>query len=127
MSENQKKYEKENNMIVKSIKRINDKSEHNNKLLKGYMEINNMNEIKRKMNERISDSMAFKNMKGLKENLKNAESINAYYIYMHDMDKTNARLEERRNKAKKIIDKVELLCEDEVNKKEYLKNKKKKN
>ena len=38
MSENQKKYEKENNMIVKSIKRINDKSEHNNKLLKGYME-----------------------------------------------------------------------------------------
>ena len=66
------------------------------------MEINNMNEIKRKMNERISDSMAFKNMKGLKENLKNAESINAYYIYMHDMDKTNARLEERRNKAKKI-------------------------
>ena len=86
------------------------------------MEINNMNEIKRKMNERISDSMAFKNMKGLKENLKNAESTNAYYIYMHDMDKTNARLEERRNKAKKIIDKVELLCEDEVNKKEYLKN-----
>ena len=86
------------------------------------METNNLKEIKRKMNEKISDFYAFRNRKGFNDLIKNSGSTNAYYIYMHDMDKTNARLEERRNKAKKIIDKVELLCEDEVNKKEYLKN-----
>ena len=39
MSENQKKYEKENNNNIKFFKKINENSEHNNKLLKGYQEI----------------------------------------------------------------------------------------
>ena len=92
--------------------------------LKKYkkMEVNNLNEIKRKLNERISDTFAYKTRKEINENIKNAESINAYYIYLHDMDKTNDQLEEKRIKSRKIINRVESLCEDEFNKKEYLKN-----
>ena len=38
LSENSKKYFKKNNLIVKSINRINNNTEHDNKLLEGYLE-----------------------------------------------------------------------------------------
>ena len=38
MSENEKKYAKENNKNIKSIKIIHENGEHNNELLKGYQE-----------------------------------------------------------------------------------------
>jgi len=85
------------------------------------LEKNTLDEIKRKINEKISDSYAFKNRKGFNNQLKNAESTNAYYIHLHDMDKTNEQLEQIRNIQREKIKKVEMLCEDEFQKKEFLK------
>ena len=85
------------------------------------LEKNTLNEIKRKINEKISDSYAFRNRKGFNNQLKNAESTNAYYIHLRDMDKTNEQLEQIRNIQREKIKKVEMLCEDEFQKKEFLK------
>jgi hypothetical protein len=85
------------------------------------LELNNLNEIKRKLNEKISDTFAYNNRKGFNEQIKNAESTDAIYIYLHNMEKTNRRLENKRNIQRKNIRKIESLCEDEFAKKEYLK------
>ena len=85
------------------------------------LELNNLNEIKRKLNEKISDTFAYNNRKGFNEQIKNAESTDAIYIYLHNMEKTNKRLENKRNIQRKNIRKIESLCEDEFAKKEYLK------
>lgn len=85
------------------------------------LELNNINEIKRKINEKISPSFAFQNCKKFKQKMKNAESTSAYYIYLHDMQKTNEKLEKQRSVERKKMKKVENLCEDEFKKKEYLK------
>lgn len=85
------------------------------------LELNNLNEIKRKLNEKISTSFAFQNRKGYNRQMKQSESTNAYYIYLHDMERTNERLEKQRSMERKNIKKLENLCEDEYKKKEYLK------
>ena len=87
------------------------------------LERNNFNEIKRKMNEKISDVFAFKNRKGYNDLIKNAKSTNAYDIYLHDMEKANEKLEKQRNAQRKKIKRLEMLCEDDFKKKEYLKKK----
>lgn len=85
------------------------------------LEINNLNEIKRKLNEKISDTFAFQNRKRLNQQMKNSESTDYYYIYLHEMEKTNERLDRHRREERKKIKKLENLCEEEFKKKEYLK------
>ena len=106
------------NLLKQSNKLILD-----NIVFKKYqnLEKNTLDEIKRKINEKISDSYAFRNRKGFNNQLKNAESTNAYYIHLHDIDKTNEQLEQIRNIQREKIKKVEMLCEDEFQKKEFLK------
>ena len=85
------------------------------------MEKNNMDEIKKKLNEKISDSYAYNNRKKFKEQIKNSEGINACYIYLHDVEKTNNILEGKRKLIKRKINKIENFCEHEYDKAEYLK------
>ena len=85
------------------------------------LELNNLNEIKRKLNEKISASYAYNNRKGFNQQIKNAESTDAIFIYLHNMEKTNERLEKKRDIQRKNIRKIENLCQYEFSKKEFLK------
>ena len=92
-------------------------------IIKKYQQLEkvNMDEIKKKLDEKISDTYAYNNRKMFNKQIKNSGSINAAYIYLHDIEKTNDRLENQRNLMDKKIRRVENLCKDEYNKIEYLK------
>ena len=111
----------------KPIRLFNDYDKLNldNITLKKYrnMETNNFNETKRKMDEKISIFYAFSNRKGFNELIKKSSSSNSYYMYLHDIQKENKCLGQIRKEERKKIHDVELLCEDDFNKKELLKKK----
>ena len=111
----------------KSIRLMGELSEKNlnNKAIKKYKNIekNNIIEIKRRMNEKISNYMAFKNGKGFNEFINNTKSSNAYYIYLHDIKKENKLLEKLRKKDRKKIFEVKILCENDYRRSEILKEK----
>lgn len=116
----EKKLNKNNNKTTERLKKIiEDKKK--NKYAK--LEENNIRNIKRKINEKISDFYAFKNRREFKEVLKGGENTHAYNIYMDEMDKINEKMERHRSIERKKIEKIEILCDDEFKKKEYLKNK----
>ena len=100
-----------------------DKLNLDNITLKKYrnMETNNLNETKRKMDEKISIFYAFNNRKGFNELIKKSSSSNSYYMYLHDIQKENKYLGQIRKEERKKIHDVELLCEDDFNKQELLK------
>ena len=85
------------------------------------METNNLKEIKRKMNEKISDFYAFRNRKGFSDLIKNSGSTNAYYIYLHDMERINNNLEQLRKEERNKIKNVKIQCEDDFKKYGFLK------
>ena len=87
------------------------------------LEENNIAEIKRKMNEKISDFYAYQNRKEFKEILRNSESTHAYNLYLDEMNRINEKMDRRRIVERKRIDKIQTLCDDGFKKKEYLKNK----
>ena len=115
---------KKNYKSIRLIGELNEKN-LNNKAIKKYKNIekNNIIEIKRRMNEKISNYMAFKNGKGFNEFINNTKSSNAYYIYLHDIKKENKLLEKLRKKDRKKIFEVKLLCENDYRRSEILKEK----
>lgn len=110
-----------NNKLDKLKKMIDDKGKRKNKYKK--LEENNIAEIKRKMNEKISDFYAYQNRKEFKEILRNSESTHAYNLYLDEMNRINEKMDRRRLVERKRIDKIQTLCDDGFKKKEYLKNK----
>ena len=118
-----KKIEKKlrNKSEIKLHKIIEDKGNKKNKYRK--LEEKNIKEIKRKINAKISYFYAYQNRKEFKGSLKNSESIQAYDLYLNEMNRINQKMESRRSLERKKIDKIQTLCEDEFKKKEYLKNK----
>ena len=99
---------------------IEDKGKKKSKYAK--LEENNISNIKRKINEKISDFYAFKNRKEFQDFLNNGENTQAYKIYMNELNKINEKMERHRAVERKKIDKIELLCQDGFKRKEYLKN-----
>ena len=117
----EKKLKKNNNKSTERLKKmIEDKGKKRNKYAK--LEENNIKNIKRKMNEKISDFYAFRNRKEFQEILKNSENNQAYNIYMDELNKINEKMGRLRAIERKKIDKIEILCDDGFKKKEYLKN-----
>ena len=110
-----------NKSEIKIHKMIEDKGNRKNKYRK--LEENNIKEIKRKMNVKISPFYAYQNRKEFKGILKNSENIQAYNLYLNEMNRINERMEKRRNVQRKKIDKIQSLCDEGFKKKEYLKNK----
>ena len=100
---------------------IEDNINKKNKYTK--LEEKNYAEIKRRMNEKISNSLAYKNRKELREILKINANARSYILHLNEMNKINEKLERRRIIEWKTIDKVNLLCDDGFKRNEYLKNK----
>ena len=100
---------------------IEDKGKKKNKYAK--LEENNIKLIKKKINEKISDSYAYKNRKEFQESLKNNEKVYAYNLYLDEMNRIYNKMSKRLKIERKKIDKIETLCDDGYKKKEYLKNK----
>ena len=96
-----------------------------NKIIKKYKKIekNNIIEMKRKMNEKISNNMAFKNGKEFSELFKNIKYSNVYYMYLNDLQKENILLEKLRKEDRKKISEVTFLCENDYKRNEILKQK----
>ena len=115
------KIKKNDNKSTERLKKIiEDKGKKKSKYAK--LEENNISNIKRKINEKISDFYAFKNRKEFQDFLNNGENTQAYKIYMNELNKINEKMERHRAVERKKIDKIELLCQDGFKRKEYLKN-----
>ena len=111
---------KVNKIINKDKKIIEDKKIKKNKYIK--QEENNYLNIKKKMNEKISNSLAYHNRKKLNKILKVNVNVNAYVLHLNEMNKINEKMDKKRKIEMKRINKVENLCEEGFRKKEYLKN-----
>ena len=79
--------------------------------------------IKKKVNEKISEDYAYRNRKEFQELLKGNEKTHVYNIYLNEINKLNETIVKHRAKERRKIDKIDILCEDDFRKKEYLKNK----
>ena len=112
---------KTNKTTDKFHKIIEDRGKKTNKYKK--LEEKNIKEIKRRMNEKISDFYAYKNRKEFQGILRNSENTQAYNLYLDEMNRINEKMGRRRVVQRKKIDKIQTLCDDEFKKKEYLKNK----
>ena len=111
-----------NNKIINRDKKIiEEKNKRNNKYIK--LEEKNYAKIKKRMNEKISNSLAYKNRKELLGILKSNENAKSYMLQLNEMNKINEKLGRRRVIEWKRIEKVNSLCDIGYRKNEYLKNK----
>ena len=108
------------NRFINRDKKVLEDKKKDNKYIK--LEEKNYANIKRKMKEKISDNLAYKNRKELREILKVNENARSYILQLNEMNKLNEKLSKRRVFEWKRIDKVNSMCDDEFRKKEYLKN-----
>ena len=109
-----------NRLINRDYKVIEEKKKKNK-----YMELEEINyaNIKRKMNEKISTSFAYRNRKELQEILKINTNAKAIILHLNEMNKINEKMGRRRIIERKRIDEINSLCENGYRKKEYLKSK----
>jgi len=110
-----------NRLINRDYKVILEEKKKKNKYMK--LEEINYAKIKRKMNEKISTSFAYRNRKELQEILKINTNAKAIILHLNEMNKINEKMGRRRIIERKRIDEINSLCETGFRKKEYLKNK----
>ena len=109
-----------NRFMNRDRKMIEEKKKDNKYI---QLEEKNYANIKKRMNERISDTFAYKNRKELREILKVNENARSYILHLVEMNKVNEKLGRRRVIEWKRIDKVNSMCDVGFRKNEYLKNK----
>ncbi len=85
------------------------------------LEKERFNEIKKKMDIKVSEDYAYQNRKVLHDFMINNENIIAYRIYMKERDKINETIEKKKEVEKKNISMVENLLENTFRQKEFLK------
>lgn len=117
VKENLKKCAKVNNDQLA----IEEKGRRKNKYKK--LEENNLKELKRKMNAKMSDVYAYQNRKELHKALRVNENAHAYDLYLQEICKINERLRQNKSLEKEKIDKVEGLLDSVYKGNEYLKEK----
>ena len=105
--------------IENKDKKVIEEQKKNNKYIK--LEEKNYANIKRKLNEKISNSLAFQNRKELIKLLKSNKNAKSYLLHLNEMNKINKIMEERRIIERETINKVKLLCILGFKKNEYLK------
>ena len=105
-----------------SIKRdknvIEDQKNKKNKYIK--LEENNYANIKRKLNQKISYSLAYRNRKELIELLKSNKNAESYILHLNEMNKINRVMEGRRIIERETIHKVKSLCNIGYQKNEFV-------
>ena len=87
------------------------------------LEEHNYANIKRRMNEKISNSFAYRNRKELREILKINKNAESYILHLNEINKINEKMGRRRMIERKRIEKVNSLCDEGFKKNENLKNK----
>ena len=97
-----------NNNIKIDKKIIEDKKYQKNKYIK--LEENNYANIKKKLNQKISYSLAYQNRKELYELFKSNKHAKSYTLHLNEMNKINKVMEKKRIIERKKINKVKSLC-----------------
>lgn len=110
----------DSNKLINKDKQVIEDRNKTNKYVK--LEEKNYKNIKKNMNKKISTSFAYKIRKELEEVLKVNENAESYLLHLNDVNNTNKRMEKRRIVGRKVIDKVNSLCDIGFQQKEYLKN-----
>ena len=86
------------------------------------LEENNIKEIKKRLDEIMSDKLAYQNRKEIKEILKNTVKTNAYNLYSKELTKFLEKMEKHNDYERKRIDMAQDLCQKQFDKKQYLYN-----
>lgn len=107
--------------IVNRDKKIIEEKKKKNKYIK--LEERNYKNIKKKLNEKISNSLAYHIRKELLEILKMNRNAKSYILHLNEMRKINEKIEKKRQIERKVINKVNSLCDIGYKKNEYLKYK----
>ena len=105
---------------IEDQKILEDKSNKNSKYKQ--LEEYKFNELKKKIDSKISDVYAYVNRKEFKEYVNNREKDEEYEMYYRDIRKINNSLELKRVKEKEKLVEIENLLEDATQKKNYLKS-----
>ena len=108
-------------IINKDKKIIEEKNKKNDKYMK-LEEINYKN-IKRNINQKISNSLAYRNRKELIELLKTNKNAHSYMLHLNEIDKINKAMGKKRIIERKMINRVKSLCDLGFKKNEFLNNK----
>ena len=116
----QKRNNKEDNNI-QDQKIIEDKI--TNKQKYKLLELEKFNELKRKIDTKISDNYVYFNRKEYSEIVKDKKKEEEYDLYLEDINKINEKLEKKKIKEKEKLYEIENLLDDVYKKKKYLKNK----
>ena len=87
------------------------------------LEIEKFQEIKKRINAKISDNMVYFNRKEYSEFVKDKRKIDEYNLYHEEVNKEYENLVQKRIKEKTKFKKVKNLIEDSYKKKNYLTNK----
>ena len=106
---------------IQDQKIIEDKITHKQKYK--ILEIEKFNELKRKIDTKISDNYAYFNRKEYAEQVKEKREEEEYDLYLDNINKINEELEKKKVKEKEKLHEIENLVEDVYNKKIYLNKK----
>lgn len=87
------------------------------------LEIEKFNELKRKIDAKISDNYAYSNRKEYAEYVKDKRKEEEFDLYLEDINKINEKLEKKKVREKEKFHEIEDLLDDVYKKKKYLKNK----
>ena len=107
--------------IVNRDKKVIEEKKRKNKYIK--LEERIYKNIKKKLNEKISDSLAYRIRKELFEILKMNRNAKSYILHLNEVKKINEKMVKKRQIERKVINKVNSLCDKGYKKNEYLKNK----
>ena len=86
------------------------------------LEEKNYQKIKKNMNQKMSNDFAYQIRKELEEILKIKENAEAYLLHLNEVNKINEKMGKRRIIGRKVIDKVNSLCDLGFQRKEFLKS-----
>ena len=133
------KFEKFTNNINEDLflfkQKINNKEDSNiqdqkiiedkitNKQKYKLLELEKFNELKKKIDTKISDNYVYFNRKEYSEIVKDKKKEEEYDLYLEDINKINEKLEKKKIKEKEKLFEIENLLDDVYKKKKYLKNK----
>ena len=134
-----KKFEKYNDKISDDIKEIIQKESKENKNIKDQQliekemkenndkyklkEIEKFNEMKKKIDIKISEVFAYFNRKEFSKQIKDKDTNKAFELYLKDINKINQKIEGKKKIEKESIHKIKFLLEQANKGKKILENK----
>ena len=107
------KFKKDKSLVL-DHKVIEEKNSSKNKYKKQERE--NMIDIKRKLEFKLSDHLAYENRKEYTQILQLKQTEPHYNLHLNEMNEINQKILERRKNEKRVINKINLMVNDEYSK-----------